>query len=189
MRSRRRWHWPHQEHYQLITRADYSVVASVLLLAVGIFWLTSEHPRPHALLLNIPVESSLDEAFEPWPADLPVHRLVISRRNSILLDGVLVSRDDLDSFLHSRTQSAEVPGLLYVPEGDASYELSVRILQHLIASGATKERFCLGGLKQHADVADEAQWVQRARHPNLSGPPDTARVARDAFVTCDGLIR
>ena len=69
------------------------------------------------------------------------NKLILTAQDQILWNGETVSQGQLVTILADTTRMATEPELQFEPEGQASYDLSAKVLQIIKVSGVTKFGF------------------------------------------------
>lgn len=185
MPSNRRYRiWPHEDQ-NLISRPNYSLLAIIVWLAVGIIGLMNMRPHSHAIVFEVPTYNGIGHPFEPWPADLPTHRLSLTALDQILWDGEHVTQPELLDKIDVALAAEPRQAIVFEPEAYASYDLSARVMNMLVESGATSQYFCLAGLRQYAHTADERHTVRIMTSIFMDSEWRLERIDPDEMPQCD----
>ncbi|HEY6815319.1 MAG TPA: hypothetical protein VI168_07255, partial [Croceibacterium sp.] len=160
IRPRTRRH-PGFDHGPPIARPNY-VTAALFLTCVASAMVVLQRARTHAVVIDVPAINGFSPAPELWPPGTVVHGIGITPANEILWNGKPVTQTELLDRLEAVKRERPRPGILFWPEPQASYDLSVKLLGVLAAAGVTQERFCLAGLGRHGVFGKEGRPVPDA---------------------------
>ena len=119
------------------------------LVAVG---LTFERVPIHVLTFDLPIADPA-EALTPTPKE-ESHRLSPTRFGTIEWDGETVSLSELIDHLDEGMRQPVEPRIVFAPDGDASYDLAVKVLNIVKNSGVTK--LCFGELERFRVFAKDS---------------------------------
>jgi biopolymer transport protein ExbD len=108
-----------------------------VMLVLLIMMILSIPPATHSVNIDLPVPS------ETPPTDIdPIkNKIVISPDNQILWNGTAISDNQLVTNLEATKALPVEPELQYQPDAQASYDLSVKVLNIIKTSGVTKFGF------------------------------------------------
>ena len=108
-----------------------------VMLVLLIMMILSVPPATHAVNIDLPVPS------ETPPTDIdPIkNKIVISPDNQILWNGGAINEGQLVTNLEATKGLNPEPELQYQPDAQASYDLSVKVLNIIKSSGVTKFGF------------------------------------------------
>ena len=108
-----------------------------VMLVLLIMMILSVPPATHAVNIDLPVPS------ETPPTDIdPIkNKIVISPDNQILWNGTAITEGQLVGNLQETRTIQPEPELQYQPDAQASYDLSVKVLNVIKQSGVTKFGF------------------------------------------------
>ena len=141
------------DHGRPLLRAS-SLPFAILFSTLGLLFLFLWRPPYHAVVIDVPVTSGLGQQFEPWPDDLPRHILRLSPRGQIWWDDNAINQPILVRQLNELISLQE--GLIFKPDGNASYDQVAKTLNIIAASGvASYSRFCLAGMAGHRQFGTE----------------------------------
>lgn len=116
----------------------FTVVTCVLLLPNAIL-------RSHAVMIDLPYPSSSPDLALGFPTD----RIIVTQDSRVLWNAVPVTGAQLISLLHERTSRDTRSGLIFDPSGSADYEIVLRVLAAIKASGNAEAGFCFGDLSPY----------------------------------------
>ena len=134
-------------HGEPIWRCRYDVVAVVVFLIAGMILWVGMPSRTHAFAVDLPSTDLNEMLSELEPADQIRHTLSPKADGSIEWNGETVTTAELrEQIYHGITQTIE-PQIIFIPDAEASYDLSVRVLYLVKRSGVAK--LCFGGLEEH----------------------------------------
>jgi biopolymer transport protein ExbD len=109
-----------------------------VMLVLLIMFIITIPVATHSVDIDLPVPSPADN---PPPVDPIKNKIVLTPDNLILWNGTAISDSELVTNLNvSRTMAVE-PELQFEPDQQASYDLSIRVLNLIKASGVTKFGF------------------------------------------------
>jgi len=109
-----------------------------VLLVLLIMFIITIPVATHSVDIDLPQPQPLTN---PPPIDPIKNKLVLTPQDEILWNGVAVSEGELVSILAETTRIVPEPELQFEPEALASYDISVRVLNDIKASGVTKFGF------------------------------------------------
>ncbi|MFN2099165.1 ExbD/TolR family protein [Altererythrobacter sp. MF3-039] len=109
-----------------------------VMLVLLIMFIITIPVATHAVSIDLPQPS---EAPDDIQIDPIKNKLVLTRNNEILWNAEAISGGQLVTLLQETTNINPEPELQFEPEPDASYELSVDVLNIIKASGVTKFGF------------------------------------------------
>lgn len=116
-----------------------------VMLVLLIMLILSVPPATHAVNIDLPVPSQTP----PTNIDPIKNKIVISPDNQILWNGGAISEGQLVTNLEATKGINPEPELQYQPDAQASYDLSVKVLNVIKQSGVTKFGFV--GNEQYRD--------------------------------------
>jgi biopolymer transport protein ExbD len=108
-----------------------------VMLVLLIMMILSIPPATHAVNIDLPVPSPTP----PTDIDPIKNKIVISPDNQILWNGGAISDSQLVTNLQATRSLPVEPELQYQPDAQASYDLSVKVLNIIKTSGVTKFGF------------------------------------------------
>ncbi len=108
-----------------------------VMLVLLIMMILSVPPATHAVNIDLPVPSNTP----PTNIDPIKNKIVITPDNQILWNGSAISQGQLVTNLEATKTIQPEPELQYQPDAQASYDLSVRVLNVIKQSGVTKFGF------------------------------------------------
>jgi biopolymer transport protein ExbD len=108
-----------------------------VMLVLLIMMILSVPPATHAVNIDLPVPSNTP----PTNIDPIKNKIVITPDNQILWNGGAISQGQLVTNLEATKTIQPEPELQYQPDAQASYDLSVRVLNVIKQSGVTKFGF------------------------------------------------
>ncbi len=108
-----------------------------VMLVLLIMMILSIPPATHSVNIDLPVPSPTP----PTDIDPIKNKIVISPTNEILWNGGAISDSQLVTNLQATKALAVEPELQYQPDAQASYDLSVKVLNIIKSSGVTKFGF------------------------------------------------
>jgi biopolymer transport protein ExbD len=108
-----------------------------VMLVLLIMMILSVPPATHAVNIDLPVPSQTP----PTNIDPIKNKIVITPDNQILWNGGAISQGQLVTNLEATKTIQPEPELQYQPDAQASYDLSVRVLNVIKQSGVTKFGF------------------------------------------------
>ena len=108
-----------------------------VMLVLLIMMILSIPPATHAVNIDLPVPSPTP----PTDIDPIKNKIVISANNEILWNGTVISDGQLVTNLEATKALAVEPELQYQPDAQASYDISVKVLNIIKQSGVTKFGF------------------------------------------------
>lgn len=156
---------------ELIAQADYSIVAAVALLALGICWWPGNYVPRHSLTFDIPVNGVFGDPLA-WETSGDQHVNVLSPKadGTIEWNGREVSHEELHALLALGLFHPVEPQIVFAPDANASYDLAARALRSIKQSGATK--FCFAELERHQNFGKNVAEIRA----NVSFVPPSDRV-------------
>lgn len=99
-------------------------------------------------IITIPIATHSVDVDLPTPSNQPtdtvdpiVNKIVLTPENEILWNGESINQNQLVANLQQTLTFAVEPELQFEPEGNASYDLSAKVLNIIKASGVTKFGF------------------------------------------------
>jgi biopolymer transport protein ExbD len=108
-----------------------------VMLVLLIMMILSVPPATHAVNIDLPVPSNTP----PTNIDPIKNKIVITPDNQIMWNGEAISQGQLVTNLEATKTIQPEPELQYQPDAQASYDLSVRVLNVIKQSGVTKFGF------------------------------------------------
>ena len=108
-----------------------------VMLVLLIMMILSVPPATHAVNIDLPVPSQTP----PTNIDPVKNKIVITPDNLILWNGGPISEGQLVTNLEATKSIQPEPELQYQPDAQASYDLSVKVLNVIKQSGVTKFGF------------------------------------------------
>ncbi|MGN6498017.1 MAG: ExbD/TolR family protein [Tsuneonella sp.] len=108
-----------------------------VMLVLLIMLILSVPPATHAVNIDLPVPSQTP----PTNIDPIKNKIVISPDNQILWNGGAISEGQLVTNLEATKGINPEPELQYQPDAQASYDLSVKVLNVIKQSGVSKFGF------------------------------------------------
>ena len=108
-----------------------------VMLVLLIMMILSVPPATHAVNIDLPVPSETP----PTNIDPVKNKIVITPDNLILWNGGPISEGQLVTNLEATKAIQPEPELQYQPDAQASYDLSVKVLNVIKQSGVTKFGF------------------------------------------------
>ena len=108
-----------------------------VMLVLLIMMILSIPPATHSVNIDLPVPSPTP----PTDIDPIKNKIVISANNEILWNGTVISDGQLVTNLEATKALAVEPELQYQPDAQASYDISVKVLNIIKQSGVTKFGF------------------------------------------------
>jgi biopolymer transport protein ExbD len=108
-----------------------------VMLVLLIMMILSIPPATHSVNIDLPVPSQTP----PTDIDPIKNKIVISPDNLILWNGNPISQGQLVTNLNATKGIDPEPELQYQPDAQASYDLSVKVLNIIKMSGVTKFGF------------------------------------------------
>ena len=117
-------------------------------------------PPTHAVVVRLPVSNGLGPAPVPWPADLSRHTIRLTPVGEILWDGEAIVERELVANLEAAALAPERPAVLLAPDASVSYDLSVKVINIIVASGISVDQYCLAGLSQHRDFGKQGSEIR-----------------------------
>jgi biopolymer transport protein ExbD len=108
-----------------------------VMLVLLIMMILSVPPATHAVNIDLPVPSQTP----PTNIDPVKNKIVITPDNLILWNGGPISEGQLVTNLEATKTIQPEPELQYQPDAQASYDLSVKVLNVIKQSGVTKFGF------------------------------------------------
>jgi biopolymer transport protein ExbD len=109
-----------------------------VMLVLLIMFIITIPVATHSVDIDLPVPSPQDN---PPPVDPIKNKIVLTPANEILWNGTPISDSELVSNLNASKAMAVEPELQFEPDQQASYDLSIRVLNLIKASGVTKFGF------------------------------------------------
>lgn len=120
-----------------MTDMNMTPLIDVLLVLLIMFIITIP-VATHSVDIDLPTPA-------PTPPDVQVdpvkNKIVLSQQNEILWNGTVINDGQLVTFLNETKAMNPEPELQFEPEGQASYDLSAKVLLIIKASGVTKFGF------------------------------------------------
>ena len=108
-----------------------------VMLVLLIMMILSIPPATHSVNIDLPVPSPpVDQIIDPVK-----NKIVISPMNEILWNGTPITEGQLVGNLAETRNINQEPELQYQPDAQASYDLSVKVLNVIKQSGVTKFGF------------------------------------------------
>jgi len=108
-----------------------------VMLVLLIMMILSVPPATHAVNIDLPVPSPTP----PTDIDPIKNKIVITPDNQILWNGGAINEGQLVTNLEATKGLTPEPELQYQPDAQASYDLSVKVLNIIKQSGVTKFGF------------------------------------------------
>ena len=108
-----------------------------VMLVLLIMMILSVPPATHSVNIDLPVPSPTP----PTNIDPIKNKIVITPANEILWNGGAISDSQLVTNLQATRALPVEPELQYQPDAQASYDLSVKVLNIIKSSGVTKFGF------------------------------------------------
>ena len=109
-----------------------------VMLVLLIMFIITIPVATHSVDVDLPVPSPADN---PPPVDPIKNKIVLTPDNQILWNGTAISDSELVANLNASKAFAVEPELQFEPDQQASYDLSIRVLNLIKASGVTKFGF------------------------------------------------
>ena len=109
-----------------------------VMLVLLIMFIITIPVATHSVDIDLPVPSPNDN---PPPVDPIKNKIVLTPDNLILWNATPISDSELVSNLNTSKSMAVEPELQFEPDQQASYDLSIRVLNIIKASGVTKFGF------------------------------------------------
>ncbi|MXO75187.1 biopolymer transporter ExbD [Altererythrobacter aerius] len=109
-----------------------------VMLVLLIMFIITIPVATHSVDIDLPVPSPNDN---PPPVDPIKNKIVLSPTDQILWNGVAISDSELMANLNASKAMAVEPELQFEPDSQASYDLSIRVLNLIKNSGVTKFGF------------------------------------------------
>lgn len=133
------------------------MVAGVLFALAGtLLWATYKNPT-HAVTIGLPGPTYFNLPQRDPSTETVVNVVSPQEDGTIEWNGEVVTEEQLwNQIIYSLTHQVE-PGLVFAPEPEASYELTLKVIALVRRSGVTK--FCFAELEEH-------------RHFNTGGLPN-----------------
>lgn len=135
------------DHGEPIWRCRYDVIAGVLFAVVAFLIWVDWPVRTHALTVSI-VPPGWPESFVyERPKSEFTSVVSLTEDGAISFNGVLVSSEELREQLHSGLNQPVEPEIIFAPDANASYEVSLQVIAVIRRTGVSK--FCFGELENH----------------------------------------
>lgn len=150
MQSSARRSSPHlpYDHGEPIWRCRYDVLAVVIFMIAGLVIWVDAPMQTHALTFDIPTDGAFDSPLSLANHDDELAHVLSPRADgSIEWNGELVTQSQLLDLLYDGLLQQIEPRIVFVPDFNASYDLSANTLVLVKRSGVTK--FCFGELEKH----------------------------------------
>ena len=109
-----------------------------VMLVLLIMFIITIPVATHSVDIDLPVPNPNDT---PPPVDPVKNKIVLSPDNQILWNGTSINEGQLVANLNASKAFAVEPELQFEPDQQASYDLSIRVLNLIKASGVTKFGF------------------------------------------------
>lgn len=109
-----------------------------VMLVLLIMFIITIPVATHSVDIDLPVPSPQDN---PPPVDPIKNKIVLTPDNLILWNGTPISDSELVTNLNASKAMAVEPELQFEPDQQASYDLSIRVLNLIKASAVTKFGF------------------------------------------------
>ncbi|GGD85179.1 biopolymer transporter ExbD [Tsuneonella deserti] len=109
-----------------------------VMLVLLIMFIITIPVATHSVDIDLPVPNPNDT---PPPVDPIKNKIVLTPDNQILWNGTAINEGELVSNLNASKAFAVEPELQFEPDQQASYDLSIRVLNIIKASGVTKFGF------------------------------------------------
>ena len=109
-----------------------------VMLVLLIMFIITIPVATHSVDIDLPVPSPQDN---PPPVDPIKNKIVLTPDNLILWNGTPISDSELVANLNASKAMAVEPELQFEPDQQASYDLSIRVLNLIKASAVTKFGF------------------------------------------------
>lgn len=109
-----------------------------VMLVLLIMFIITIPVATHSVDIDLPVPSPQDN---PPPVDPIKNKIVLTPTNEILWNGTPISDSELVTNLNTSKAMAVEPELQFEPDQQASYDLSIRVLNLIKISGVTKFGF------------------------------------------------
>ncbi len=138
-------------HGEPLSRAN-SLPILLFFTTLVVVGLTFERVPIHVLTFDLPIA----DPAEPLPRtpQEEAHRLSPTRFGTIEWDGETVSPSELVHHLDDGMRQPIEPRIVFAPDGDASYDLAVKVLNIVKNSGVTK--LCFGELERYRDFSKDS---------------------------------
>ena len=133
------------DHGQPIRAIDTQPIAILVTLLAILILLAASGTKTHALVFDLP---------NPTPAhtaglSIPTDRLTVTETDQVFWNAQPVSMSELANILQERRYFEGPRGLVFTPDGRASYDYSLKVLALVEKSGNARTDFCFGGIEQH----------------------------------------
>ena len=109
-----------------------------VMLVLLIMFIITIPVATHSVDIDLPVP---DNSNTPPPVDPIKNKIVLTPQNEILWNGTSIDQGQLVANLQSSLAMPVEPELQYEPMAQASYDLSVKVLNVIKGSGVTKFGF------------------------------------------------
>lgn len=109
-----------------------------VMLVLLIMFIITIPVATHSVDIDLPVPSPQDN---PPPVDPIKNKIVLTPDNLILWNGTPINDSELVSNLNASKAMSVEPELQFEPDQQASYDLSIRVLNLIKVSGVTKFGF------------------------------------------------
>ena len=110
-----------------------------VMLVLLIMFIITIPVATHSVDIDLPSPNPNDPT--PPPVDPVSNKIVLTPENDILWNGEAITDGQLVTNLQESLEFAVEPELQFEPEANASYDVSIRVLNIIKASGVTKFGF------------------------------------------------
>lgn len=138
------------DHGDLISKPSYAPIAAVWV-AIAALAIAAYRPPTHAVLVDLPIFGDVHDIS----ADVPRYTVRITPDSRIMWNGEELAMHDLIERIQATREEPQEPLLVFEPDGDASYEVSARVLAVIDGMGVNK--FCFGGIAQYRHFGDASE--------------------------------
>lgn len=150
--------------YAPITKLSLAPVVGLLLVLVPVLGNGWPHPT---FVLSV----NLRQPAAPGENAQLAHLITITESGDVEWDGRRLSTRSLVNELEQVRDLDPQPALIFEPGPDAPYGASAKVLNIIIASGATGAGLCFGGLPRHRDFGGAPYTPFRSSNAHRTIPP------------------
>ncbi|MXO70627.1 biopolymer transporter ExbD [Alteraurantiacibacter buctensis] len=139
-------------------------LAGVLLLAMALVAATDKTPT-HTLMVNLPPPSILDHQERLALARTPVIRLSVTAYGVVRSNGIRVLPEELEDRLDETLSQPFEPFIVFDPDPDAPYAMTLLTLATVVEKVGSNRRFCFGELERFRTYEDLTPRPRAVNHP------------------------
>ena len=128
-------------------------LAGILLLAMALTAATYRPPT-HTLMVALPPPTVLGKQERLALANVPRHRISINASGTVRWNGVRVPPEELEGRLDETLAQPVEPFIVFDPDPDAPYALTLSTLATVVGKVGSNRRFCFAELERFRTYED-----------------------------------